>query len=199
MSISGLGVYLSPSVGSMPVAENQAKAAVIQSGVESTISDYGKIQNSLSTLQSRLQNLFAAPAAADAVTKAPEAQGSVLEAPAGSSEMLIAARAVVDSFNLSQMAAVKSQLAQALSAISPAELSIVGISFSPNGLISLDGQVLGSAVSSNPSGVSRVFSSILQQMMAQPLPAGASPLQGSTSFASQASPAAQYRLVSEFG
>ncbi len=197
MSISGLGVYLSPSVGSMPVAENQAKEAVIQSGVESSISDYGQIQNSLSTLQSRLQNLYAAPAAADAVMKtpAPDAQGSVPDVPASSSEILIAARSLVESFNLSQVAAVKSRLAQALSSISPADLSFVGISISPNGLISLNGQVLGNAVSSNPSGVSRVFSSIAQQMMSWPIPAGAGP----AIFASQASPAAQYRMVSELG
>lgn len=172
MSISGLGLYPSNSTGEAPflAAEQQAKGVAAQASYQSRISDYGQIQNALSTLQSAAQNGQAgqsAALAADAAARAPAGyatqenqlfQNGVNASAASSSLSGIthAVQSVVDAYN----AAAQSPLSDAVNSVSAATLSRIGITTGQDGSLSLDTRTLQRALASQPGDVAQVFAGI---------------------------------------
>ncbi len=168
MSISGLGVLTSNQLGNQvfPPAEQQAKSAVAQSSYQSRISDFGQIQNALSSLQSQVQG--SAPSVTPEAPSKPQAGYAPQEAQlfqnapspqsAASSEISQIANAVqsfVDAFNTSP---ASNQIS-----LNPSALSGIGITAQSNGTLSLDTQALKSVLSSNPGNVAQVFSAMANQ------------------------------------
>ena len=165
MSISGLGVLTSNQLGNQvfPPAEQQSKTAVAQSSYQSRISDFGQIQNALSSLQSQVQG--SAPSVTPEAPSKPQAgyapqeaqlfQNSPGQQSAPSSEIsqiANAAQSFVDAFNTNPSS---NQIS-----LNPNALSGIGITTQSNGTLSLDTQALKSALSTNPGNVAQVFSAV---------------------------------------
>ena len=223
MSISSLGLY--PQIAgeaSFPDAGQQAKGALAQASYQSSLSDYGQIQNSLDSLQSSLGVQSAglstqAPARPRSGYAPQESQLFQNPPQAGSSASQItqAVQSFVTAYNAS---------GSGLTAKDSQKLASIGIATNSSGKLSLDNQAFRNALISQPGKVAQVFSSIADSVrqkqalaaQVQPNAAQSSGSPGQAQFASQPSSttphpapkvenlvapslAAQYSIISKLG
>lgn len=202
MSISSLGLYPpSAGVSVFPPAEQQARGVVAQASYQSSISDYGQIQNSLSTLQTSIQTSQSAALSADAPGRpqsghAPQESQLFQNAPAsapGLSQITHAVQSFVNAYNASGSDFLAS-------APNSKDLAGIGVTANSSGKLSLDTGAFQNALTSNPAKVAQVFSSISETVKEVPVSAVASriqtnpapqqfvqPAEHTTQFASQSS------------
>ncbi|MBY0579093.1 MAG: flagellar filament capping protein FliD [Burkholderiales bacterium] len=169
MSISSLGLY-SPNLAGdapFPPAAQQAKDALAQTSYQSRISDYGQIQNALSSLQSSIQQ----SAAPDAASRTPaayanqenrlfQAGSDTGAASSAISQITQSVQSFVNAYNSAQNASSQSPLAFAVNSAPSAALSSIGITANQNGTLSLNTQALQGALSSQPGQVAQAFAGI---------------------------------------
>lgn len=195
MSISSLGFSSSSSVGeaTYPPAAQQAKGAVAEASYQSRISDYGQIQNALSTLQSSVQNTQAGQSAALAA-EAPgrvsagyapqESQlfqngASVPTASSNIGKITHAVQSFVDAYNTAQTGSNQNPLSAALNSVSSATLSSIGITANQNGRLSLNTQTLQSSLISQLGNVAQVFAGVAEGIARTPMSAVVSQIRSS--------------------